>query len=128
MTDRYTAELFALASTSAEQRQDLLARFCEPHHAALTDAVERALAARGTCLVLDAHSFPTRPLPYEDDQDPDRADICIGTDASHTPAWLRDAAAAAFEALGWTVAIDRPSSARSCRCVSTARTSGSAPS
>jgi N-formylglutamate amidohydrolase len=52
--------------------------------------------------------FPTRPSPYEDDQDPDRADICLGTDASHTPAWLRDAAAAAFEALGWSVAIDRP--------------------
>ena len=93
---------------SVAQRRDLLARFYEPHHAALTTAVDRALAAHGTCLVLDGHSFPTRPLPYEDDQDPDRADICLGTDASHTPAWLRDAAARTFEALGWSVAIDRP--------------------
>jgi N-formylglutamate deformylase len=93
---------------STAQRRHLLARFYEPHHAALTTAVDRALAAHGTCLVRGGHSFPTRPLPYEDDQDPDRADICLGTDASHTPAWLRDAAAAAFEALGWSVAIDRP--------------------
>jgi N-formylglutamate deformylase len=93
---------------STDQRRHLLARFYEPHHAALTSAVEVALAAHGTCLLLDGHSFPSRPQPYEDDQDPNRADICIGTDASHTPAWLRDAAVRAFEALGWSVAVDRP--------------------
>jgi N-formylglutamate amidohydrolase len=93
---------------SAEHRRQVLARFYEPHHAALATAVEIALAAHGTCLLLDGHSFPTRPLPYEDDQDPDRPDICIGTDASHTPAWLRDIAVHAFEKVGWRVAVDRP--------------------
>jgi N-formylglutamate deformylase len=93
---------------SAEQRRDLLARFYEPHHAALTTAVQAALAAHGTCLLVDGHSFPTLPLPYEDDQDPDRPDICIGTDASHTPAWLRDIAVHVFEKVGWRVAVDRP--------------------
>lgn len=93
---------------SADQRRDLLARFYEPHHAALTRAVETALAAHGGCLVLDGHSFPTRPQPYEDDQEPDRADICIGTDPSHTPDWLRDVAVRAFEELGWSVAVNRP--------------------
>ena len=92
----------------AEHRRDLLARFYEPHHAALTAAVEAALAAHGACLLLDGHSFPTRPLPYEDDQDPDRPDICVGTDASHTPAWLRDVAVQVFERVGWRVAVDRP--------------------
>jgi N-formylglutamate deformylase len=93
---------------SADERHRLLARFYEPHHSALTMAVERALAAHGTCLLLDGHSFPTLALPYEDDQDPDRPDICIGTDASHTPAWLRDIAVGAFEELGWRVAVDQP--------------------
>lgn len=93
---------------SADERHRLLARFYEPHHWALTTAVERALAAHGTCLVLDGHSFPTLALPYEDDQDPDRPDICVGTDASHTPAWLRDIAVGAFEELGWSTAVDRP--------------------
>jgi ADP-ribosylglycohydrolase/N-formylglutamate amidohydrolase len=51
----------------------LRARFYEPHHAALTRAVESARAAHGGCLVLDGHGFPTRPQPYEDDQEPDRA-------------------------------------------------------
>jgi N-formylglutamate deformylase len=93
---------------SAEHRRDLLAHFYDPHHAALTTAVDTALAAHGTCLLIDGHSFPTRPLPYEDDQDPDRPDICIGTDASHTPAWLRDIAVHVFENVGWRVAVDRP--------------------
>jgi N-formylglutamate amidohydrolase len=71
-------------------------------------AIERALDAHRTCLLLDGHSFPTLALLYENDPDPDRPDICIGTDASHTPVWLRDVAAAAFEKLGWRVAVDRP--------------------
>jgi N-formylglutamate amidohydrolase len=93
---------------SAEQRQHLLARFYEPHHAALTAAVETALAMHDVCLLIDGHSFPTRPLPYEDDQDPDRPDICVGTDASHTPGCLRDIAVRVFENVGWRVAVDRP--------------------
>ena len=36
----------------------------------LTALVAEALEAFGTCLVLDAHSFATVPLPHEPDQDP----------------------------------------------------------
>jgi N-formylglutamate deformylase len=90
------------------ERSRLLARFYEPHHTALTTAVTRALEANGSCLVLDAHSFPSLPLPYEDDQRPDRPEICIGTDPQHTPPWLRDAAVVAFERAGFRVAVDRP--------------------
>jgi N-formylglutamate deformylase len=93
---------------SADERQHLLARFYDPHHASLTEAVQAALDAHGTCLVIDGHSFPALPLPYEYDQDPDRPEICLGTDRSHTPAWLREAAVRAFEEVGWRVAVDRP--------------------
>jgi N-formylglutamate deformylase len=93
---------------SARERQRLLALFYEPHHAALTAAVDDALATHGTCLLIDGHSFPTRPLAYEDDQDPNRPDICIGTDSRHTPTWLRDSAVHAFEELGWSVMVDIP--------------------
>ncbi len=93
---------------SAEERTELVARFYTPHHAALEDAVQAALDAHGTCLVVDAHSFPSRALPYEDDQSGDRPDICIGTDPDHTPEPLRDAARSLFELAGFSVAIDRP--------------------
>jgi N-formylglutamate amidohydrolase len=93
---------------SPDERRDLLARFYEPHHAALTTAVQAALDANGTSLVVDCHSFPARALPFEHDQSPDRPDICIGTDVTHTPSWLRDAAVRPFEELCWSVAVDRP--------------------
>lgn len=93
--------------TTAE-RAVLLARFYEPHHRTLTSAVRDALDAHGSCLVIDGHSFPAKPLPYEVDQREDRPDVCVGTDAHHTPGWLRDLAVAEFEAAGFSVAVDRP--------------------
>lgn len=96
------------AHPTPAERASLLTRFYEPHHRALSDAVANALRAHNTCLVIDGHSFPTRPLPYEGDQREDRPDICIGTDPFHTPTWLRDAAVAEFEREGFDVAIDRP--------------------
>ena len=92
---------------SAPERARLLARFYEPHHSRLTAAVQAALDAHGTCLVLDGHSFPARALPYED-QSLDRPDICIGTDEFHTPDRLRDFAVRTFEQLGYRVAVNRP--------------------
>jgi N-formylglutamate amidohydrolase len=93
---------------SNRERRDLLERFYRPHHRELTAAVDRALTQHGRCLVIDAHSFPARPLPYELDQDPNRPDICIGTDSYHTPEWLKDLARREFVELGCTVAVDRP--------------------
>jgi len=37
-----------------------------------------------------------------------RPEICIGTDAYHTPAWLCDAAVQLFEEAGFTTAINHP--------------------
>ena len=93
---------------SDREREDLLDRFYRPHHRELAAAVDRSLSQHGTCLLIDAHSFPARPLPYELDQDPNRPDICIGTDSFHTPAWLHDVARRGFLELGYSVQIDRP--------------------
>ena len=90
------------------ERQALLERWYRPHHRFLTDALDTVLQTRGTCLIIDAHSFPAIPLPYEADQDPDRPDICIGTDAFHTPPRLRNLAVSLCLDAGWTVAVNRP--------------------
>jgi N-formylglutamate deformylase len=57
-----------------------------PHHLALSRAVEDELNAQGLSLIVDCHSFPSTPLPYEMDQDPSRPDICIGVDHFHSTA------------------------------------------
>jgi N-formylglutamate deformylase len=71
---------------SAGERAKLMARYYEPHHQRLSDAVAAVLAARDRCLLIDGQSFAATPYPHEPDQSPRRPDICIGTDEYHTPA------------------------------------------
>jgi N-formylglutamate amidohydrolase len=92
----------------AQERQALVHQWYRPHHALLTTAAEAVLHTRGRCLVIDAHSFPSIPLPYETDQDPDRPDICIGSDDFHTPPALTSLAVRLCREAGWTVAVNRP--------------------
>jgi len=89
-------------------RQRLLETYYIPHHKVLEAAVTTALQQQGRCTVLDMHSFPSRPLPYELDQDPDRPDICIGTDAFHTPTLLPDGFVRRFSEEALTIARNRP--------------------
>lgn len=93
--------------TGAE-RSMLLDRWYWPHHERLTQAVDNALSTHGHCLVLDAHSFPSAPLPYELDQAHDRPQICIGSDAFHTPPSLLAVAIETFRRHGFSVEVDRP--------------------
>lgn len=49
------------------------------------------------------------PLPFEEvKQSLFRPEICIGIDAYHTPASLRDAAVELFKQAGFTTAINQP--------------------
>lgn len=66
-------------------RTTLLDTWYYPHHKALTMRVNAALSEHGKCLIIDCHSFPSRPLPYEQIQSTDRPQFCIGTDSYHTP-------------------------------------------
>jgi N-formylglutamate deformylase len=93
---------------SPSERAGLIARYYEPHHAALAAAVGAAADAHGSCLLVDCHSFPSRPLPCDLDQAPARPDICLGTDSAHTPRRLVDRARDLFETAGLDVAVDRP--------------------
>ena len=90
------------------EREALLERWYRPHHRRLEQLVEHALRHHGRAVLLDAHSFPSKPLPYEGAASPDRPDICIGTDSFHTPAALRDAFVSGFSSEGLRVAVDTP--------------------
>ena len=96
------------APPSAEERQSLIQQYYHPHHASLLEAVETIYANLPAALVIDCHSFPSRPLPYETDQNTERPDICIGTDDYHTPPWLADLATALVVDAGFSVTVNRP--------------------
>lgn len=93
---------------SQAEREALLKRFYHPHHAALAESVAERLAASGSCLLIDCHSFPARARSFELDPGAPRPDINLGSDAFHTPPELVAAARTAFGAEGFSVEIDRP--------------------
>ena len=101
-----TAEGEALRDISDMDRSALIDTYYHPHHKKLTRIVDSCLEQHDQCLIIDCHSFPAQPLPYESDRN--RPDICIGTDTYHTSTELKDYLSAAFKALGYDVAIDSP--------------------
>ncbi len=89
-------------------RERILAELYDPHHARLAAAVRESLAEHGKAFVLDCHTFPSRPLPCDQDQEPDRPDVCIGTDGFHTPEWSVGILQDVFHRAGLRVAVNRP--------------------
>ena len=93
---------------SAEEKEKLLSTYFRPYHEAVSMEVQNMLEQFGRCLIIDCHSFPSGPLPYEFDQSSDRPDICIGTHQFHTPDELVILMRSVCAANGITVAINKP--------------------
>ncbi len=73
---------------SVEEREYLVSTYYRPHHRQLGQTVDACVVEHGFALIIDAHSFPSIPLPFELEQNPVRPDVCIGTDVFHTPEWV----------------------------------------
>ena len=89
------------------RRAELLERYYWPHHRRLDEAAAERLARFGRCVILDAHSFPTGPLPTQVDFAAP-PEIGIGTQPGHTPPGLRALAETFFRAHGFIVGVDVP--------------------
>lgn len=88
-------------------RDALLAAYYDAWAGAVRSAVDARLAATGRAVIVDLHSYPSTPLPYELHTDGPRPAICLGTDPAHTPSWLVEAASNAFASIG-EVGLDSP--------------------
>ena len=97
-----------LREADPELRAQRIEALYRPYHAALDQVVGDSLDGFGRCTLIDCHSFPSVPLPSELDQAADRPDICIGTDAAHTPPELAAAVERAFSAEGFSTKRDSP--------------------
>lgn len=96
-----------LRSLTTPRRAELMRRYYWPHHAALEAATAERLARFGRCVILDAHSYPTGPLPTQVPfgRSPE---IGIGTEGIHTSSELRRWSEAFFRARGLDVGFDTP--------------------
>ena len=90
------------------EREHLLSKWYRPHHELLTVAVDKALNEFRRALVIDVHSFPSLPLPYETDLTAYRPEICIGSDSYHSPGEVVDELSRSFELHGFEVGINTP--------------------
>ncbi|UUU20808.1 N-formylglutamate amidohydrolase [Streptomyces sp. DSM 40750] len=82
--------------------QPLIDGYFHPYTTAMTAAVTDRLDAVGRAVVIDVHSYPSEPLPYELHGDGPRPPVCLGSDPFHTPPDLLAAAEAAFTGFGGT--------------------------
>ncbi|MFF4628076.1 N-formylglutamate amidohydrolase [Streptomyces griseorubiginosus] len=80
--------------------EPLVERWFRPYARAMTEAVAERLAAVGRAVVIDVHSYPSAPLPYELHGEGPRPAVCLGTDPFHTPPELVAAARQAFGEVG----------------------------
>lgn len=103
-----TTEGAPLALITADERARRIRDLYEPYHEALSALVAGGLEESGGCTIIDCHSFATTPLPSETDQAHDRPDICIGTDAFHTPPDLADRLEESLSRQGFQVRKDSP--------------------
>ncbi|MFF4503114.1 N-formylglutamate amidohydrolase [Streptomyces sp. NPDC001401] len=87
--------------------EPLVDRYFRPYAQAMTEAVADRLAATGRAVIIDVHSYPTAPLPYELHAEGPRPPVCLGTDSFHTPPKLLAAAREAFASFGET-GLDSP--------------------
>jgi N-formylglutamate deformylase len=104
----HTSQGKLLRVLSAAKRDQILSELYDPYHIALTNKVDRILAANDSCLILDAHSFPSKPLPYEDSQSEERPDICLGYEEIHLAPQVLQLVRQYFLKNQLTVSLNKP--------------------
>jgi N-formylglutamate amidohydrolase len=97
-----------LRKVSPILRSKIITDFYWKHHNALLEEVNKQLINDGSCLIVDCHSYPSKPLIRDLDQTTARPDFNIGIDKYHTPQKLIDASVAYFEQRGYSIGVDWP--------------------
>jgi N-formylglutamate deformylase len=89
-------------------RETILEHYYWKHHNRLTEVVSQQLKEYGKALILDCHSFPSKPFVRDLDQSDNRPDFNIGTDSFHTPTELVEMTEEFFQSRGFSLGIDAP--------------------
>lgn len=97
-----------LKKADNNHRKEILEKYYDKHHLLFENQVKEMLKKYNRCLIIDAHSFSSNPLPYELHSDGFRPDICIGADDFHTPDKIINYFSEGFTKLGYKVKINNP--------------------
>ena len=88
-------------------RNAIMNRYFYPYSRAIEELVSGYLDKFGMCLILDGHSFPSIPLPYED-ASLKRPDICLGYDSFHDPCRILPGIISLVNSFGWICCQNEP--------------------
>lgn len=97
-----------IRKVTPELKEKVLTSFYSKHHHKFSLAVKNQLDCYGKAIIIDCHSYPSKPLKRDLDKNSKRPDFNIGTDTYHTPKELIDLSISFFENAGYTVGIDWP--------------------
>lgn len=103
-----TSDKNLLKKVDENHEKEILVKYYDKHHFEFEQIVSKKLIESNQCLIIDAHSFASKPLPYELDSAINRPDICIGTDDFHTPKWLSKCLYDYFVTFGYKTFINSP--------------------
>lgn len=95
-------------SLDQNERESLINKYYKPHHKMMAQLIDDQITIYDKCLIIDCHSFPSKPLTFEENQSTDRPDICVGTDDYHTPLLLVDLCSNLFKENGYITDINLP--------------------
>lgn len=97
-----------LREVTEQLKSKILNYYYYPHHAKLAAAVKEQLRQNDRALIIDCHSFSSKPFQRDLNQEIPRPDICIGIDEYHTPRGLYKLAAVFSKLHGYTVRVNTP--------------------
>ncbi len=97
-----------IREVAQELKEKVLNDYYWKHHNRLSNAVNNQLKQFEKALILDCHSYPSKPLKRDLDKNPERPDFNIGTDPFHTSQKLIDVSVSFFNNAGYTLGIDWP--------------------
>lgn len=87
---------------SLKYKKEIL-QIYDDYHRAIDDLVEKKLQKHNRCLIIDCHSFPSTPKPFQIVKDYEDVDICIGFDDFHKESCTVELFDSAFKKAGYRV-------------------------
>ena len=106
-TKTSTGEMLRAESFTLDDRQHIMRELYWPYTDAFRNLVMEQLDQFGKCLIIDGHSFPSKPLPYEA-QKLLRPDFCFGYEPFHEPKGLIENLEEVSKINGFTSARNQP--------------------
>ena len=91
-----------------KERDHLIEEYHRKNERSVELYLGEAILSNGFALILDCHTFPSLPLPCDENQAIPRPDICIGTDEDQTSPQVVELVTNYFTELGYSVSMNTP--------------------